>query len=637
MTSRARLVAALAALAVTAAGLLAAAPPASATGDCTSTFSGRGTGTSSNPYQVGSRADLAEVAFCLDKHFRQTADIDLGGTTWAPLGNLPDPSLDPPVEAFTGTYDGGSHAITGLYINDTSQLSTARFLGLFGVIDGATIKNLSVAGSLTGWQMIGGVVGRVIDGTLLNVSSAVTVTGEAWAGGLIGQFRDESSSGTSSTVSNCHASGDISAVGGIAGGLIGETIIQAGETITISGSSATGAVTAGGGLIGGFIGATSYQNLSTGQTAIADSWASGDVTSTNPPPGPAGYVGGFIGGISQATVTRSFATGNVLGTTGSDRQGPNYVGGFAGGLSGTISDSFAAGAVHGDWQVGGIVGEAGGSGSVVRTYAVGLVTGTGGARGGFAGYSDLPAHESMWDEDTSGESWQGAGNWGNPGASPPVPVSIPTGMTTAQMTTTATFADLGWSISPYWDGGTTWAICPTYNSGYPYLPSTLAANPTGCPLAPPPAPPAPAPAPAPAPSATPTPTPAPTSSPEPFAPPLVQPVAPSVVLLNSDRAASTTATTINAPAGRSLANAPTATRRVGQTVRLSVGGVAPSTTMTARIRVANTWHVLAQVTSDRAGRVVLPAFTTTRRGAFPIALGVSSERRYIVLDVTPRR
>lgn len=611
MTSRARLIAAVAVLALAVTGLLAAAPPASANGNCATYFNGRGTGTSSNPYQVGSRADLEEVAFCLDKHFLQVADVSLGGssTPWTPLGNYPNP--------FTGTYDGGGHAVTGLFIEDLTQSAAAKFLGLFGVIDNATIRNVSVAGSVTGWQEIGGVVGRVIDGTLSNVSATVTVEGVDYLGGLIGRVRDETSSGTSSTVSNCHASGGVTG-GGAVGGLIGEVLIQAGETVTISGSSATGAVTGSGAGIGGLIGGTGGLSTPPGHTAIADSWASGNVTSATTAGLPtATYVGGFAGGLDLVTVTRSFATGSVLGL--------NYVGGFAGGLSGTIADSFAAGAVSGHWQVGGIVGEAGGAGSVVRTYAVGLVTGTGGAVGGFAGQSYVQVLASMWDEDTSGRSNAGNGYWGEDlSASPPVPASFPTAMTTAQMTTTATFANAGWSISRYWDGGTTWATCSTYNSGYPYLPSTLAANPTGCPLAPAPSP-GPAPAPEP-PTPAPTPTPAPEVTPVPPVPmppeiPSVgRPVASSVSTVRGQVVAVTEPVRTSEPAARTLAAAPTAHASVGDVIRVSVNGLPASSRIDVDLRVDGRWHRIGAASTGRHGRTTLPAWTTDKPGTYPLRI-----------------
>jgi len=59
--------------------------------------------------------------------FTQTADIDCAGILIQPIGNAGS--------KFTGTYNGDGYSITGYNLD-----SAANHAGLFGYIDGATIR-----------------------------------------------------------------------------------------------------------------------------------------------------------------------------------------------------------------------------------------------------------------------------------------------------------------------------------------------------------------------------------------------------------------------------------------------------------------------------------------------------------------
>ena len=65
-----------------------------------------------------------------------------GGQGFAPIGNSGDS------EPFTGTFNGFGHIISGLYINRviTRVAPDVYNLGLFGCINGATIRNVSLTG-----------------------------------------------------------------------------------------------------------------------------------------------------------------------------------------------------------------------------------------------------------------------------------------------------------------------------------------------------------------------------------------------------------------------------------------------------------------------------------------------------------
>ncbi|MFI3303081.1 MAG: hypothetical protein SNI18_07950, partial [Rikenellaceae bacterium] len=79
-----------------------------------------------------------------------TRDIDLGdvcyaGANWNPIGR----NYNSIEYHYEGTFDGGGHKISNLYINATSQQA------LFGwVAEGGVVCNLGVSGEVTGcWGM----------------------------------------------------------------------------------------------------------------------------------------------------------------------------------------------------------------------------------------------------------------------------------------------------------------------------------------------------------------------------------------------------------------------------------------------------------------------------------------------------
>ena len=93
------------------------------------------------------------------------------------------------------------------------------------------------------------------------------------------------------------------------------------------------------------------------------------------------YVGLF-GYVNNAEIKN-------IGVTDAYIVGSNYVGGLIGfsGSFGSVSNSYATGAVTGGGVVGGLIGRSSGSGSVSNSYATGAVTGTGNAVGGLIGES----------------------------------------------------------------------------------------------------------------------------------------------------------------------------------------------------------------------------------------------------------
>lgn len=166
-----------------------------------------GDGTSGDPYQVATAAQLDSVHNYLDKYFIQTADIDLdiaaynSGSGWDPIG---DSSTK-----FTGSYNGDGYTISGLFINR----GASDEIGLFGYASsGASVKNVGVLNvNITGRYNVGVVVGRN-EGTVSTSYTTGVVDGNTYSAGLVGNNKG--------TITNSYAGVEIESgiyIAGLAG------------------------------------------------------------------------------------------------------------------------------------------------------------------------------------------------------------------------------------------------------------------------------------------------------------------------------------------------------------------------------------------------------------------------------------
>ena len=187
-----------------------------------------GSGTESDPYQIGTAAGLKwfrdkvnnaktkeETKICAVL----TANIDLKNEEWTPIGigngtENNGATIDFP---YSGTFDGNGHTISGLNVNYRNKNG-----GLFCYVMNATIKNLTVAGSVTHSSgdgvAYGGIVGCADSSTIENCTNRCTVTGNWYAGGIVGWSTD-------SDIIGCANFGNISSPsfsGGICGKIGGQ-------------------------------------------------------------------------------------------------------------------------------------------------------------------------------------------------------------------------------------------------------------------------------------------------------------------------------------------------------------------------------------------------------------------------------
>ncbi|RLA76679.1 MAG: hypothetical protein DRG33_07645, partial [Deltaproteobacteria bacterium] len=193
-------------------------------------FSGSGSGTPEDPYVITNVQQLQEMKYDLDAYYVLGNDIDAsetvdwnGGAGFEPVGSEIRPEFESLLwlfpshkptrifKSFDGTLDGRDHKILHLHINNNSDRA-----GLFSVLTGtvkdlvledvsvsagsgtektgalaglanATIEDVHVTGTVTGYNQVGGLVGHQEGGLIADSSSNANVVANNWcAGGLVG-------------------------------------------------------------------------------------------------------------------------------------------------------------------------------------------------------------------------------------------------------------------------------------------------------------------------------------------------------------------------------------------------------------------------------------------------------------------
>jgi hypothetical protein len=126
--------------------------------------------------------------------------------TWVPIGTRKTP--------FKGTFDGQGYIVSGLYIHTGTE---GFYQGLFGYMEGATIRNLGIEAScIKAYDHVGAVAGSISLGSVISgCYNTGVVTGERnLVGGIVGY-----SEGTN-TIINCYNTGRVTGkrcIGGITG------------------------------------------------------------------------------------------------------------------------------------------------------------------------------------------------------------------------------------------------------------------------------------------------------------------------------------------------------------------------------------------------------------------------------------
>ena len=252
---------------------------------------------------------------------RLTADIDLSGvcsaaTPWTPIGDQANN------QDYRGTFDGQNHKITGLYLENKGSLTNVSnyYTALFGLCDGATIKNVSVYGEAKAiTRYVAGIVGRACGistkrtCTIENCHNYVTLTGEPTNDQIYGHAGVVASA-QDTVIRGCSNSAAITGYQGYTGGIVAD----AAHTTTIENCWNTGAILLRGWHyqfpgVGGIVGNASEE------VNITDCYNTGAISfyyKTQKIQQAAGGIVGLAGESSHAstiTLTNCYATGTVSG------------------------------------------------------------------------------------------------------------------------------------------------------------------------------------------------------------------------------------------------------------------------------------------------------------------------------------
>ena len=183
-----------------------------------------GSGTSSDPYKIGSAVDLAYLAredANKSAYYELTNNIDLSRYDWMPI------------QDFEGNFKGNGYTISNMTINNnciTGERNSYDYIGLFGKIKTSRLTIISdffltgsinlYIGATLGGAMVGTVVGSICtDGesaaSVMNIASFVDINydfqsgilGDGFVGGIIGETEDNSDS--SINIASCTYAGEI--------------------------------------------------------------------------------------------------------------------------------------------------------------------------------------------------------------------------------------------------------------------------------------------------------------------------------------------------------------------------------------------------------------------------------------------
>ena len=189
-----------------------------ALGLCTSAWATEGvwtgSGTEADPYVITTETGLNKLATDVnsgtvysDTYFKLGASITV--TDWTPIGQKGSDNK------FAGTFDGNGQTVTINSIKSGLDPDFDGYAGFFGAVKGATIKNLTVDGTISGAD-VAGIVARMDGGTVENCVNRAMVTGTRKAAGIVVITKGSGEA----TIQNCKNYGTIQSTGDRAGGIV---------------------------------------------------------------------------------------------------------------------------------------------------------------------------------------------------------------------------------------------------------------------------------------------------------------------------------------------------------------------------------------------------------------------------------
>lgn len=279
-----------------------------------------GSGTADSPYLISTPAQLQAMNSNVSAYYKLTADINLNGMDFTPIGNADS-------GAFSGDFDGAGYTISGL------SVFSGKYSGLFGCNEG------------------------VIHDVILD---DIYVYGSRYIGGVVGY------NAQTGTVRNCRVNGgEVRSDGGLkeiyAGGICGynagavEGTLYNGADVNISNGNKNVN-------IGGLIGCSSVFLALTGCENRGKIISNGyDCHS---------YVGGLIGYIPGGVYLTNCVNKNNITSYEYDDFAGGLVGVYSG--SGVFKKCYNNGDIKG-YHAGGLCGYSGDGGSIIECANEGII------------------------------------------------------------------------------------------------------------------------------------------------------------------------------------------------------------------------------------------------------------------------
>lgn len=261
------------------------------------------------------KLDMAGKYILMNDIIFEDSDYEKGGSFynsgkgWEPIGTSST--------KFTGTFDGNGYAIKNLYINNPEK----DYIGLFGYVNNATIKNVTLEdANITGKNYVGGIAGYSYQNTTISYCCTQgTVAGTEHVGGIIGY--QYSGGGSTNVYYNyiqyCNNATSVSGIYNV-GGITGTSrsyrdyYYRSYGNSYVKYCSNSGTVTATKSRAGGIIGASSsYSDSSSFRIQYINyCYNSGEISASS-------YAGGVVGSCYSdfTEVIHCYSVGTVTATS----------------------------------------------------------------------------------------------------------------------------------------------------------------------------------------------------------------------------------------------------------------------------------------------------------------------------------
>ena len=321
-----------------------------------------GSGTQADPYIIMTASQLAAFRDSVNsgnsydgQYIRLDDNITLDSSSWEPIGTGTRSGSGYTGNAFKGTFDGNGRTISGLTIaaNATGKVDTAY--GLFGVVAGGTVKDLTLTGvdiDVTNGECVGGFIGLMVEDSTASglvmgsKNGGDTISAVRGLGGIVGRMT------ISGTIANCVNYAAVNGSGANVGGIVGAAYYTAdGSAMSITNCKNHGTITCTAGVVGGIAG-LSAADVEGCENTAAITGNGADVAGIVAEQQNAGSVTGCVNSGEITNQSEAYGTGGIVGWV-------RYNGAVASYPRKEIievTNNVNSGAIHGGNDGGGIVG-----------------------------------------------------------------------------------------------------------------------------------------------------------------------------------------------------------------------------------------------------------------------------------------